>query len=173
MAVVVMTATAYERIVDELRSRGKKVKESSTRKSAKAQCPSQDHLQISLGVYAKQGRAKIVCYAGSNDALDILPALEMTVADLYDDPHEHGIVYTPDPHVLARIDARRNMTALQRVLDDLLDRPDIGTRLVLGVAQIRPELYFAEKYDLDLSSNETLVDDPCGSHVGHLLGGAG
>jgi hypothetical protein len=86
--------------------------------------------------------------------LDVLPALGMAVGDLYDDPRATRTAFTPDPAIQARIEARRAMTAPQRVLDDLVHRSDIGTRLVLGIAQMRPELYFAEKWDLDISGGE-------------------
>jgi hypothetical protein len=33
------------------------------------------------------------------------------------------------------------MTPTQRAIDDLLQLPDIGERLCLGIARIRPELY--------------------------------
>jgi hypothetical protein len=126
--------TAYQRIVDELRNQGKKVKESS--RSARAQCPSRDHKQASqsLAIYNKQGRAKVVCFAGCSDVLDVLPALDMTVGDLYDDPRSSRNAYEPDPAVQRRIEARRNMTPIQRALDDLLQLPDLGERLCRCIA---------------------------------------
>jgi hypothetical protein len=180
-----MTATAYERIVAALRSQGKKVKESKSGNSAKAQCPVMDHRQTSLGVYDKDGRAKVVCYAGCNAVLDILPALDLTVAALYDEPKQRGtgmsyqqvrrlagVKTEAERRIEARIEARRTMSAPLRQLDDLIHLPDIGTRLVLAIAQIRPELYFAVKHDLDIGSNKVLLADLCGKHVAHLMGGA-
>ena len=88
-----MTATAYERILDQLRDQGKKVRQGG--KDARAQCPShatRKAYSLPLAIYNKQdtGKAKVVCFAGCSDALDVLPALGMTVADLYDDRHSSG-----------------------------------------------------------------------------------
>jgi hypothetical protein len=44
--------------------------------------------------------------------------------------------------------ARRNMTPSQRAVDDLLQLPDLGERLCLGNARIRPELYTWEREQL-------------------------
>jgi hypothetical protein len=72
-----MSATAYERIVDKLCEMDLKVRPGT--KSVVALCPSHDDRQPSLAVYDKGGKAKIICFAGCDDALDILPALDMTV----------------------------------------------------------------------------------------------
>jgi hypothetical protein len=141
-----MTATAYERIIDRLRNQGKSVRQRST--ETRAQCPATGcpAQSISLAVYPKQGKVKVICYAGCNDALDILPAINMTVGDLYD---ERGTgprtACEPDPELQARIEARRNMTPGQRALDDLLQLPDLAERLCLAAARIRPELYIWER----------------------------
>jgi hypothetical protein len=143
-----MTAeTAFDRIIDRLRDQGKKVRQTGAH--ATAQCPSHDDRQASLAIYNKPGKTKVVCFAGCNDALDILPALDMDIAGLYD---EGGTgprtAYKPDPELQARIEARRNMTPAQRALDDLLQRPDLGERLCLGNARTRPELYIWEREQL-------------------------
>jgi hypothetical protein len=57
-----MTATAYERIVDKLHELDLRVREGYG--GAVAQCPSHDDRQPSLAVYDKDGKAKIVCFAG-------------------------------------------------------------------------------------------------------------
>jgi hypothetical protein len=145
-----MTATAYERILDQLRDQGKRVRQGS--KEARAQCPSHDSCRASslpLAIYSKPCKAKVVCFVGCSDALDVLPALGMTVADLYDDQRNGSrTAYQPDPEIQARIEARRSMTPSQRALDDLLRRPDLGERLCLGIARIRPELYIWEREQL-------------------------
>jgi hypothetical protein len=139
-----MTATAYERILDTLREQGKRVRQGTS--YSVAQCPSFDHRQTSLTVYSKAGKAKVVCFAGCSDVLDVLPALGMTVADLYDDRRNGSrTAHQPDPEFQARIEARRSMTPSQRALDDLLQLPDLGERLCLGVARVRPELYIWER----------------------------
>ena len=146
-----MTPTAYERILDELRNQGKKVRQGQG--EARAQCPSHDSRRgwsKPLAIYDKPGKAKVVCFVGCNDALDILPALGMTVADLYDERRSTGVwaPYKPDPAMQARIEARRSMTPSQRELDNLLQQPDLGERLCLGAARIRPELYIWEREQL-------------------------
>jgi hypothetical protein len=139
--------TAYERILEKLRKHGKKVRQGTS--YSVAQCPSYDHRQTSLTVYSKPGKAKVVCFAGCSDVLDVLPALGMTVADLYDDRRgAPRTTHQPDPQVQARIEARRAMTPSQRAVDDLLRLPDIGERLCLGIARIRPELYIWEREQL-------------------------
>jgi hypothetical protein len=171
-----MTATAYERIIDRLRDQGKKIRQGST--ETRAQCPATGcpAKSVSLAVYPKPGRTKVICYAGCDDALDILPALNLTVADLFDDPHTVRTTTLPDPWTQIRIEARRTMTAPQRQLDNLIHREDIGTRLCVSIAKHRPELYLVEKHaadePLDTSTNAVIVDDPCYRHVAHLLGGA-
>jgi hypothetical protein len=143
-----MTATAYERIMDKLEEMDLRVRPGTG--SATALCPSHDDRQPSLAVYDKDGKAKIICFAGCDDALDILPALEMTVADLYDDKRS-GKKDKPSPEVLAwaqRAEARKGMTPSQKALDDLLQLPDIGERLCLAIARVRPELYISDREQL-------------------------
>jgi hypothetical protein len=147
-----MTATAYERILDQLRDQGKKVLVGT--KEARAQCPSHEsdkRHSKPLAIYDKRdkGRAKLVCFVGCNDVLDILPALGMTVADLFDERRSGPrTAYRPDPQMQARTEARRSMTPPQRALDDLLQRPDFGERLCLDIARMRPELYIWEREQL-------------------------
>ena len=64
-------------------SLGKKVSDHGS--YAQAQCPGHDDRDPSLTIYHKPGRIKIVCFAGCNDELDILPALGLTLPDLWDD----------------------------------------------------------------------------------------
>jgi hypothetical protein len=120
-----------------------------------AQCPAHEDREASLAIYRKPGRIKIVCYAGCDDALDILPALGLNLRDLWDEQKvKNGFLPRPDPAFQASIEARRSMTLLQRAVDDLSHLPDIGLRLCLGIAQIRPELYIADKYDLDINGGD-------------------
>jgi hypothetical protein len=151
-----MGVTAYERILDELRNQGHKIKVDRSGKSARAQCPSHESRNshsTPLAAYDKGGKAKVMCYAGCDDVLDILPALDMTVADLYDEPGSES--RGPDADVQAwvaqmraRQEARKTMTPSQRALDDLPCLPDIGERLALGIARERPELYIWEREQL-------------------------
>jgi hypothetical protein len=144
--------TAYERILEKLREQGKNVRQGTS--YSIAQCPSYEHRQTSLTVYSKPGKAKVVCFAGCSDVLDVLPALGMTVADLYDDRRNGSrTAHQPDPKVQVRTAARRAMTPSQRALDDLLQLPDLGERLCLGAARIRPEIYIREREQLGGESN--------------------
>jgi hypothetical protein len=146
-----MTATAYERILEKPRT-GQKVRQGTS--YSVAQCPSYEHRQTSLTVHSKPGKAKVVCFAGCSDVLDVLPALGMTVADLYDDRRSGPrTAHQPDPEIQARIETRRSMTPSRRALDDLLQLSDIGERLCLGIARIRPELYIWEREQLGGESN--------------------
>jgi hypothetical protein len=96
-----------------------------------AQCPSHEDREASLAIYRKPGRIKIKCFAGCNDALDILPELGLTVSDLWDEQKRKNPLLTRSKPA---IQARRNMTPVQRALDDLLHLPDIGERLARCIA---------------------------------------
>jgi hypothetical protein len=113
---------------------------------ATAQCPNHEDRQASLAIYNKPGKAKVVCFAQCSDVLDVLPAIGMSVADLYDE--RRSASYKPDPEMQSRIEASRSITPPQRVLDDLLQLPDLGERLWLAAARIRPELYIWERKQL-------------------------
>jgi hypothetical protein len=145
-----MTPTAYERILDKLQALDLRVRPGY--RSAVAQCPTHEDRQPSLAVYDKDGKAKVVCFAGCDDALDILPALEMTVADLYDEKRSNS--YKPDPETLARIQRRKAMTSpVQLWADNLLHLPDLGERLCLAIGRIRPELYIWDREQLGSGTN--------------------
>src|SRR5215211_3998325 len=76
---------AFERVCEALRSAGKVVRLTGC-DHASAQCPAHDDRQASLAIWRKPGRAKIKCFVGCDDALDILPALGLSARDLYDNP---------------------------------------------------------------------------------------
>jgi hypothetical protein len=137
------TATAFERITAALRAHGCRPHIHGS--YASARCPAHEDTTPSLAVYKKPGRAKVVDFAGCSDEVDVLPAIGMTVADLYDNPHAPRTAYQPDPRMQARIAARRSMTPSQRALEDLLQLPDLGERLCLAIARQRPEFYLAER----------------------------
>ena len=66
---------------------------------AQAQCPSHEDRRPSLTIYRKPGRVKPVCYAGCDDELDILPALDLAWPDKYDEPRSKSsqLNLGPDP----------------------------------------------------------------------------
>lgn len=76
--------TAYERIVDALRDAGSTTKDTGHGKTT-AQCPAHDDSNPSLSVTAIEGQTLIYCHAGCQHD-DILAALHLTPADLYDNP---------------------------------------------------------------------------------------
>jgi hypothetical protein len=124
---------AYERIVDRLIGMGKKVRPGAP---AMARCPSHDDREASLAIYRRPAKVKLVCFAGCHEELDVLPALGLEWPDKYDDPggwvNRSG--WKPDPAIKARQLARRDMTLVERAVDDLLQLPDIGERLCRGIA---------------------------------------
>jgi DNA primase len=149
-----MTATAYERIVDKLAEMDLRVRPGA--RSATALCPSHDDRNASLAVYDRDGKAKIVCFAGCDDALDILPVLDMTVADLYDEKRS-GKPTRPSPEVLAwaeRAEARKSMTPSQKAADNLFHIADMGERICLAIARVRPELYLWEREQLGSDASD-------------------
>lgn len=83
-----MTATAFDRITAKL----DKVKTSHHGTQARAKCPAHaGGSDTSLAIRRVEGKALIHCFADCATE-DILAALEMTKADLYDD--QHGYTYT-------------------------------------------------------------------------------
>jgi hypothetical protein len=135
--------SAYERILDRLTEAGKRYRDGVGQ--TMSQCPSHEDREASLAIYRKSGKIKIKCFAGCDDVRDVLPALRLSLPDLWDESRGNPGI---DPAVMARIEARRNMNLVQRAVDDLLHLPDIGQRLCLGIARIRPELYIAEREQL-------------------------
>jgi hypothetical protein len=146
------TTSAYDRVVDRLRAVGKKVRPGVGQTMAR--CPSHDDREASLAIYRKPGKVKLVCFAGCHEELDILPALGLDWRDKYDDPSSRSTSWRPDPAIKARAEARRDMTLVQRAVDDLLHLPDLGERLCRGIAWHRPELYIAERWGLDISGDD-------------------
>ena len=62
-----MTATAYERIVDKLHDLDLRPRTSYS--GTVAHCPSHDDRTASFACHAKEGKAKVVCFAGCDDRL--------------------------------------------------------------------------------------------------------
>jgi hypothetical protein len=126
--------SAYERILDTLAQHGSRYRAGANQ--TMAQCPAHEDREASLAIYRKPGKIKLVCFAGCDEELDILPALELDWPDKYDDPEgwRSRTDWRPDPAVQARIEARRKMGPVERALDDLLRLPDLGERLCRGIA---------------------------------------
>jgi len=102
-----MKTTAYERICDALRDHGSLVKDTGHGK-ATAQCPAHDDRNPSLSITRTEGRVLLHCHGGCPTE-NVLAAVNLTMADLYDEPYEHpryGTVYAkytyPDKRVVLR-----------------------------------------------------------------------
>lgn len=82
-----MNETAFERVVRTLRERGSRIVERRGRRGEiDAQCPAHDDNDPSLGVSDRGDRALIVCRSKGCKAKDIVAALGLTLADLFNEP---------------------------------------------------------------------------------------
>jgi hypothetical protein len=94
--------SAHERVLDALRDHGSKVRANGGRR-ASAQCPAHEDRAPSLSVRGIEGQALVYDHGGC-DTVEVLSALDLTLADLYDDPrgaayrYDNGrtVVRTPD-----------------------------------------------------------------------------
>jgi AAA domain len=87
--------SAYNRVISALHAHGSKVIESGNQ-VANAQCPAHDDSNPSLSITGIPGKTLICCHAGCN-TVDILAALGLGMADLYDErsatyPYDDGRV---------------------------------------------------------------------------------
>jgi hypothetical protein len=87
--VAIVNATAYERLLDTL---GPAVARSNGHQ-AQAKCPAHEDHAPSLSITGIEGRVLVYCHAGCA-TVDVLAALELTMADLFDSPN--GITYQYD-----------------------------------------------------------------------------
>lgn len=83
-----MNESAFERILEALRQHGCKVVERGTQ--ASAQCPAHEDRSPSLSVARNPDRVLLHCHAGCPTDV-ILSALDMSAADLFDEPRERGL----------------------------------------------------------------------------------
>ena len=95
-------STAYERLRDALTDNGSTVKESGTDKLI-AQCPAHPDRSPSLSVTGIEGSALLYCHAGCQ-AADVLAALNMTMADLFDNKRDTTYAYPGGRKVRRRPD---------------------------------------------------------------------
>lgn len=89
-----MTDTAYLRLLDALTQGGSKVRTHGDRRAV-AQCPAHEDGTPSLSLRDGDGQALVYCHAGC-DTADVLDALDMRAADLFDAPGGARYDYT-DP----------------------------------------------------------------------------
>lgn len=75
---------ATDRLIDALREHGSTVR--TTGGATMAQCPAHEDRNPSLSVRGIEGQALLHCFAGC-DTPDVLAALGLGLADLYDEPH--------------------------------------------------------------------------------------
>lgn len=93
-----MPATAVDKLVDALRDNGRNVVVNGDR--VQAQCPAHDDTSPSLSITRIDGSALVHCHAGC-ETVDVLAAVGLTMADLYDD--RRGATYRyPDGRMVHR-----------------------------------------------------------------------
>lgn len=93
-----MPVTAVDKLVDALRANGRNVTVNDDR--VQAQCPAHDDTSPSLSITRIDGSALVHCHAGCQTA-DVLAAVGLTMADLYDD--RRGATYRyPDGRTVHR-----------------------------------------------------------------------
>jgi hypothetical protein len=158
--------SAYETIIDNLAELGR-VHHRGERQ-ASAQCPAHEDRNPSLSVRYTDGKVLIKCFSGC-DYRDVLTALDLHPSALFDGPSKSD---QKSSLTDTRYQARKTMTPVQRVLDDLVHMPDFVTRMCQAIGRNRPELYLMDKRDLGNAPNSALLTDPGFRHVAHLLGGA-
>jgi hypothetical protein len=91
--------TAFDRIRDRLREHGSQVRDTG-KGQAMAQCPAHDDRNPSLALTEIPDRVLIHCHAGC-DTPDVLAAIGLTNANLFDDPR--GVTYSyPDGRYVHR-----------------------------------------------------------------------
>lgn len=91
-----MGTTSYERLLDAIRDTGNTVIDNGT--TAKAQCPGHDDHHPSLSVKQTEGRTLLHCHAGCANE-DIMAAVNLTMADLFDDRRGATYIYPDDRQV--------------------------------------------------------------------------
>ena len=88
-ATSVTDAVAFDRLLDALADRVVR----SNQVQASARCPAHDDTNPSLSIRASEGRVLVYCHAGC-ETVDVLAALDLTMADLFDSPN--GVTYRYD-----------------------------------------------------------------------------
>ena len=86
--------SAYDGLFDALRDHGCDVKETGQDKAI-SQCPAHPDRNPSLSITKTAGRTLVYCHAGC-DTVEVLAAINRTMADLYDEPYHdrrYGDVY--------------------------------------------------------------------------------
>lgn len=86
-----MSANAFDRLTDALEKRGSHVKRTGDRQAV-AQCPAHDDNSPSLSLRRGDECALLHCFAGCQPA-DVVAALGLRLADLYDNPREKRYEY--------------------------------------------------------------------------------
>jgi hypothetical protein len=86
-------ATAYDRLLAAVDTHGSRVRVNGT-KAATAQCPGHDDRNPSLSLRWIDGSVLLKCFAGCH-VEDVLAALNLGLADLYDGEKPAGYTFTP------------------------------------------------------------------------------
>jgi len=164
-----VSGQAYETVIDALSDLGRVYQSGEHR--ATSRCPAHEDRSPSLSVRYKDGKVLLNCFSGC-DWRDVVASLDLHPSALFDGKGSRG--YKADNEAEARYRARKAMTPVQKVLDDLLHLPDFGERLCKGIGRHRPELYLMDKHEMtaqECGDNCAVVTDAGLRHVAHLLGG--
>lgn len=137
-AAVSVGATAYERVLDQLRGSGSHIRETRGGQ-AMAQCPAHDDRTASLSIRRLPGRATLHCFTGCDDE-DVLAVLGLTVADLFDAPRGGREVVKVTPMGVKHPQTEKTWrpaveTRVQAALRHLMDDPRTGLQLCRRIAQ--------------------------------------
>lgn len=137
-------ATAYERLIDALREAGRRVNEHGHDR-ATAQCPAHDDGRPSLSLRAIDGQALAYCFAGC-DTSDIVAALGLTMADLFDDPQ--GATYNyPDGRIVRRTPTKRFSQSGNKTDRSLYHADRVGEAPVVYVVEGEKDVHAIEAAD--------------------------
>jgi 5S rRNA maturation endonuclease (ribonuclease M5) len=133
--------TAVEHLHDALVAHGSTVKGKPS--NFMAQCPAHDDRNPSLSVVGANGKVLVKCHAGCRQD-DVLAALDLTMADLFDEPKRHnGASY----HVVAEYEYTDQHGELlfvveRRIPKDFLQRrPDGRGGWIWKLGNVKPVLY--------------------------------
>ncbi|MGH3556637.1 MAG: AAA family ATPase [Mycobacterium sp.] len=138
--------TAYERLRAALENHGSHVKESRHGQLV-AQCPAPAHddRNPSLSLRAIEGSVLVHCFAGC-DTDDILAAVNLTKADLYDD--RRGVTYTyPDGRLVHRSRGKRFRQSGNTKGRSLYHADRIGDAQTVYVCEGEKDVHAAESVD--------------------------
>ncbi len=133
--------TAYQRLIDALHAASRRVNEHGHDR-ATAQCPAHDDGRPSLSLRAIDGQVLAYCFAGC-DTSDIVAALGLTMADLFDDPQ--GATYNyPDGRIVQRTPTKRFSQSGNKTDRSLYHADRVGDAPVVYVVEGEKDVHAIE-----------------------------